>query len=148
MSKTRHFKGFSIVKGDIRVDVKLDRFTKQFNDAQFYLDSQIMTDMVPLMPHQSGTFINRTRSESAALAGTGRVCAAAAPYGRFLYEGKVMVDPVTKSPWAREGAEKIVTDRDLTYGNPNAVPHWFDEAKNKHGDEWIKGVKKRAGGGS
>lgn len=115
--------------------------------AQFWLDSQIMTDMVPLMPHETGTFINVTRAESASLAGTGVVIAAAPPMGRFLYEGKVMVDPLTNSPWARKGAKKVVVDSwDMTYSNPEAVPHWFDEAKKLHLNQWVKGVKKILGG--
>lgn len=146
-SRTFHFNGFSLVQGDVKVDVSLNRFEKQFQDAQFYLDSQVMTDMVPYMPHRDGALVNLTRLQSAALAGSGKVVAAAPPAGRFLYEGKVMVDPVTGSPWARKGAKKIVTERPLTYSNPKATPHWFDTAKEAHGKAWVKGVKKIAGGG-
>lgn len=146
-SKITHFPSFSIVEGDIKVDINLSRFEKQYQEAQFWLDSQVMTDMVPYMPHQTGTFVNVTRAMSAALAGSGEVVAAAPPMGRFLYKGKVMVDPVTNSPWARKGAKKVVTERDLTYSNPKATPHWFDTAKQNHGKAWVDGVKKRAGGG-
>lgn len=146
-SRTENFKGFSIVRADIKIKVSFARFEHQYRDAQFWLDSQIMTDMVPYMPMQTGTFINITRAQSAALAGSGEVVAAAPPYGRFLYEGKVMVDEVTGSPWARKGAKKIVTDRDLKFSNPKATPHWFDTAKEKHGKAWVKNVKKIAGGG-
>ena len=146
-SKTFHFPGFSLVQGDIKVDVSLNRFEKQFQEAQYYLDSQIMNDMVPYMPHRDGNFVNVTRLQSAALAGSGKVVAAAPPMGRFLYEGKVMVDPVTGSPWARKGAKKVVTERPLTYSNPKATPHWFDTAKDAHGNAWVKGVKRIAGGG-
>ena len=106
-----------------------------------------MTDMKPYMPHQTGTFINITSAQSASLAGSGTVVAAAAPMGRFLYEGKVMVDEQTGSPWARPGAKKIVTERGLTYSNPRATPHWFDTAKKNHGASWVKAVKNIAGGG-
>ena len=106
-----------------------------------------MNDMVPYMPHRDGTFVNLTRMRSSALQGTGKVVAGAPPQGRFLYEGKVMVDPVTGSPWARKGAKKVVTERPLTYSNPQATPHWFDTAKDAHGKSWIKGVKRIAGGG-
>ena len=58
-----------------------------------------------------------------------------------------MVDPETGSPWARPGAKKVVTDRDLKYSNPKATPHWFDTAKENHGDSWVRAVKKIAGGG-
>ena len=131
----------------VDMHIYLDRFEKQYNLAQFALDSAVMASMVPYMPHDTGTFINVTKAMSAALAGTGKVVAAAPPMGRFLYEGKVMVDPATNSPWARPGAKKIVTDRDLTYSNPKATPHWFDTAKDKHGKSWVKLVKKEAGGG-
>lgn len=145
--RTFHFPGFSLVEGDITVDVSLNRFEKQFQDAQYYLDGEVMNDMVPYMPHRDGIFVNLTRMRSAALQGTGKVIAGAPPQGRFLYEGKVMVDPVTGSPWARKGAKKVVTERPLTYSNPKATPRWFDTAKEKHGKSWIKGVKKIAGGG-
>ena len=146
-SKTFHFPGFSLVQGDIKVDVSLNRFERQYERAQYYLDSQIMTDMVPYMPHRDGNFVNVTRLQSAALAGSGKVVAAAPPMGRFLYDGKVMVDPVTGSPWARKGAKKVVTERPLTYSNPKATPHWFDTAKDAHGIAWVKGVKRIARGG-
>lgn len=138
---------YKVSRPDIEMRINLSRFEKQFEDAQYALDSMVMEDMVPYMPHQTGTFINVTRAMSAALAGSGKVVAAAPPMGRFLYEGKVMVDPVTGSPWARAGAKKIVTERDLKYGNPKATPHWFDTAKEKHGKSWIREVKKIAGGG-
>lgn len=146
-SRTFHFPGFSLVQGDVKVDVSLNRFEEQFQKAQYYLDSQIMNDMVPYMPNRDGIFVNLTRMRSAALQGTGKVVAGAPPQGRFLYEGKVMVDPVTGSPWARKGAKKVVTERPLTYSNPKATPHWFDTAKEKHGKSWVKGVKRIAGGG-
>ncbi len=134
----------------IELDVDLTRFNKNYGEAQFALDSMIMTSMQPYMPMRTGTFINVTKAMSAAIAGSGTVIAAAPPFGRFLYEGKVMVDPVTNSPWARPGAEKIVTDKDLDYykgANPKVTDHWFDTAKQKHGKSWVKAVKKIAGGG-
>lgn len=138
---------YKVSKPDIEMRINLSRFEKQFEDAQYALDSMVMESMKPYMPQQTGTFKNITSAMSAALAGSGKVVAAAPPMGRFLYEGKVMVDPVTGSPWARAGAKKIVTDRDLKYGNPKATPHWFDTAKEKHGKSWIREVKKIAGGG-
>lgn len=131
----------------IELDVDLSRFEKQYGKAQYTLDSMVMTSMEPYMPHRTGVFRNITKAMSAAIAGSGTVIAAAPPFGRFLYEGKVMVDPETNSPWARPGAKKVVTDRDLKYSNPKATPHWFDTAKENHGKSWVKAVKKIAGGG-
>lgn len=134
----------------IELDVDLSRFEKQYGKAQYTLDSMIMTSMEPYMPHRTGVFRNITKAMSAAIAGSGTVIAAAPPFGRFLYEGKVMVDEVTKSPWARPGAKKVVTDKDLEYDtshNSKVTSHWFDEAKKNHGESWVRAVKKEAGGG-
>lgn len=138
---------YNYSKPNLEMRINLSRFEKQFEDAQFALDSMVMTSMKPYMPQQTGTFINITSAQSASLAGSGTVVAAAAPMGRFLYEGKVMVDPLTGSPFARPGAKKVVTDRDLDYSNPRATPHWYDTAKKNHGESWVNTVKKIAGGG-
>ncbi len=114
------------------------RLERNLKLAQWRLDTQIMQDMIPFMPQQTGAFVNITQAQSSAMAGTGKVCAGTAPMGRFLYEGKVMVDPETGSPWARAGAKKVVTDRPLTYSNPMATPHWFETAKDLHLKDWEK----------
>ena len=146
MAKTS-FKNIKIKNKDMKIDVDMSRFEQQFQEAQYKLDSMVMTDMIPYMPRVTGTFIDLTKARSASIAGSGEVVAAAPPYGRFLYNGKVMVDPVTGSPYARKGAKKKVTNKDIKYTNPKATPRWFETAKQKHGDDWIKQIKRIAGGG-
>lgn len=162
-SREFHFKSISIVKGDMRVEVSLERFEGQFQRAQYYIDSTVMASMERFMPKRDGIFINNTKAMSASLAGTGTVVAAAPPFGRYLYEGKVMVDSVTgKGPrkiptgpnefvWRyKKGAKLVPSSRDLNYfkdANPDATDHWFDAAKEQYKDDWIKGVKRIAGGG-
>ena len=141
-----HLKGFSLVSANMRVNVNPKRLNENLYRAQFALDTQIMNDMIPYMPMNTGTLIQVTRAKSAATAGTGMVCAAAAPYGRFQYYGKVMVDPQTNSPWSRKGAKKIVTDRPLDYSNPKAQPEWFQVAKDKNLNKWVQKVKNKVGG--
>lgn len=133
----------------IEVDVDLSRFDKQYGEAQWELDNMVMTSMTKYMPHRTGTFINVTKAMSSALAGSGVVCAGAPPFGRFLYEGKVMVDPETGSPWARKGARKIVIDKDLKYDkshNPDVTDHWFETARQNHLKTWVQKTKEVAGG--
>lgn len=141
---------------DVELKIDLGRFEGQYSRAQYRLDSMVMTSMVPLMPMQSGTFINVTKGMSAAIAGSGKVVAAAPPMGRFLYEGKGMVDPLTGSPYARAGARKVLVSQfaaktnakeELSYGRPGAVSKWFEEAKKRDGSAWAAAVKKIAGGG-
>lgn len=134
----------------IELDVDLSRFDKQYGEAQWLLDNMVMTSMQPYMPMRTGTFINVTKAMSAAIAGSGTVIAAAPPFGRFLYEGKVMVEEETRSPWARKGKKKVVIDKDLNYdksAHPDVTDHWFETAKKKHLNEWLKDTKKTAGGG-
>lgn len=60
-----------------------------------------------------------------------------APYVRYHWFGKLMVDPLygkgcfydpkTGRMWSRPGIEKIVTDKDMKYqGAPMRGPFWFD----------------------
>lgn len=157
--KTKHFKGFSIVDGDIQITLNMYRFERQFQRAQYQLDGAVMNSMVPFMPMITGSFINVTRAASASVQGDGKVYAAYGPNGRFLYEGKTMVDESTGSTWARRGAKKVLvseyggktnTKPDLVYtkqAHPKAQSHWFDPAKKQDGKRWVKDVKKTAGGG-
>lgn len=136
----------------IQLDMELDlsRFDRQLAEAQYALDSMVMTSMVKYMPMDTGTFINVTRGMSAAIAGSGKVVAAAPPMGRFLYEGKVMVGERTRSAWAAKGERKEAIEKPLSYSrhaHPNVTDHWFDTAKKNHGKEWVKKTKKLAGGG-
>lgn len=142
---SKHGKG-----ADIELEVDLSRFEKQYGEAQYILDSKVMTSMEKFMPEVTSTFINVTKAMSAAIAGSGTVVAAAPPMGSFLYEGKVMVDPETNSPWARKGKKKVVTNKNLVYdtsANHDATDHWFIPAKENDLDLWLKDVKKTAGGG-
>lgn len=147
----KHGKG-----ADIELEVDLSRFDKQYGEAQKLLDMSVMTSMLPYMPKVTSIFIDVTKAMSDSIAGSGTVIAAAPPMGRFLYEGKVMVDEKTGSPWARKGAKKVLVSefsgktkakKDITYSRKDATDHWFDTAKKNHLDEWLKDVKKTAGGG-
>lgn len=132
---------------DIELEVDLSRFERQYEQAQFDLDNLVMTSMVPYMPMVDGVFIGVTRAMSASLAGSGTVVAAAPPFGRFLYEGKVMVGEESRSPWAKKGERKEVINKNLKYQRKDATDHWFETAKKNHLDEWLKKTKKTAGGG-
>lgn len=68
------------------------------------------------------------------------------PYARYLYYGKLMVDPATGSPWASKGVTKVLTDRNLVFNKSvhgKAQAHWFEAAKSHDLDKW-KRVAERA----
>ncbi len=133
----------------IDYNIKLDRIARNINKAQFMLDTQIMNDMKPYMPKRLGNFIQRTSAESTAIAGTGVVVAGAAPYGRFLYEGKVMVGVKSRSAYAMKDEKKVVINKplDISKGaNPKAIAKWFEAAKDNHGKSWLRLVNRIVGG--
>lgn len=156
--KIHHFKGFTVVTDAVDIKIDLKGIENRMNKAQYALDSAIMQSMIPFMPKITGQFINVTEAMSQSFAGSGIVVAAAPPMGRYLYEGKKMVDAqtgkgpakITSGPGEyvlrfRKGAKLTATDQPLKYTksvNPDAQAHWFDPAKEKDKDKWLKIVKK------
>lgn len=154
MSNIEHFDGVSVVDGDIRVNIDFSRYEVGFAKAQAWIGEQVLQDCRALMPLSTGGLQQRShtdnskhlRDESQTKNG-GRQVVFPGPYARFQYGGLVMVDPDTNSPWAKPGAKKVLTDRHLQYSRPEAVSHWFDEAKARNGEYWIKKVKEIATNG-
>ena len=138
----QHFPTFSYVDGQIRVEMDLTRFYGQYKEAQLWLGNQVLQDCGAVMPLLTGSMQQRSYVND-----DGSEVVFPGPYARFQYGGMVMVDPVTRSPWARAGVKKVLTDRPLKYSRAEATDHWFDTAKAQNGDAWIQGVKARAGGG-
>lgn len=61
------------------------------------------------------------------------------PYARFLYYGKLMIDPKTGSPFAAKGASKVVTGKNLNISQKvhgKAQSHWFEASKAQNLDKW------------
>lgn len=143
----------------IDMHIDLGRLDGNLERAQDELDSAVMAHMVPYMPMITQAFINQTRAMSAAIAGTGKVYAAAPPYGRFLYMGKTMVGAESGSPRAKFGEKKVLVSQyggktnakeNLTYTttfHPDVQAEWFKAAKKAHGKNWVALAKRTAGGG-
>lgn len=156
MSEMQHFPKISYVRANFRVEISLDRFSKQFSEAQQWLGDRVLEDCKAVMPHLTGSLQQRSHTEDG-----GRKVVFPGPYARYLYGGKVMVDRETgkgpsKIPTGpggayvlrfHTGAKLIPTDRPLRYSNPQATDHWFDAAKAQHGEYWMAGVKRIGGGG-
>lgn len=142
MQAKKQFPSITYVGDGFRVDIKLSRFSRQFAEAQWWLGEQVLAGCKPFMPYQTGNLIQRSYTEK-----NGARVVFPGPYARYLYMGKVMVDSVTgKGPRFRKGAKLVPTERRLKYSQPQATDHWFEEAKKRHGDSWIEGAKKIAGG--
>ena len=93
---------------------------------------QVEKDTEPFVPARTKSLANRTQVVDGSVIYPG-------PYARFLYNGKLMIDPDTGSAWARKGATKVVTGKDLnisTAVHSQAQSHWFEASKAQNMEKW------------
>ena len=130
------------------VNIKFDRMARYMSASQRALDRQVLTDMMPYIPMDTGELALQTMTANEENIGTGELILDTTVYARYLYHGKLMVDPLTGSAWARKGAIKVLTEKDLTYGkspHSKAGSHWFDRAKDARKRTWLKVAREAAG---
>ena len=102
--------------------------------AEHDLAEQMEKDTQPFVPMLTGSLTQRTRV-------VGNDIIYPGPYARFLYYGKVMVDPETGSTYAPKGRTKVLTDKNLVFttsGHAQAQSHWFEASKAENLDKWIR----------
>lgn len=95
---------------------------------------QVMKDTSPYVPALTGSLDRLTRVEGNKIIYPG-------PYARYLYRGKLMVDPETGSSYAKKGASKVLTDKNLVFNkatHQDAQSHWFEASKAQNLDKWLK----------
>lgn len=116
------------------LDAIKEKLMQGCTDAEHIVALQVRKDTSPFVPALTGSIDARTRVEKDKIIYPG-------PYARFLYEGKLMVDPNTGSPWAQKGTTKMLTSRDLVFSramHANAQSHWFEASKAQNLDKWIR----------
>ena len=93
---------------------------------------QVEKDTEPFVPALTKSLVDRTQVVDGAVIYPG-------PYARFLYHGKLMIDPDTGSAWAPKGATKVVTDKDLDIKkdvHSQAQSEWFEASKAQNMKKW------------
>ena len=122
-----HFGGMEAIKGKLSC-----------TRAESIVGQQVIKDTEPFVPALTGSLTIRTRLDGNKIIYPG-------PYARFLYYGKVMVDPQTGSTFAPKGGTKVLTNRDLVFSkamHPQAQSHWFEASKAQNLDKWIRIAEK------
>ena len=110
-------------------------------DVQRFHTQNVLQRIVKYMPYREGMLIKQTVASSPI---SKPYIVVPGPTARYLYYGKVMVDPVTKAAgfldkdgqWkSRRGVPKVLSDRDITYTskNPLAGPFWDRHLKTAEG---------------
>ena len=124
-----HFGGMEAIK---------DKLAESCTRAESIVGQQVIKDTAPFVPALTGSLTIRTRLDGNKIIYPG-------PYARFLYYGKVMVDPQTGSTFAPKGGTKVLTNRDLVFSkamHPQAQSHWFEASTAQNLDKWIRIAEK------
>lgn len=120
--------GFRI---SVKSDIDLAKITSRLDRAQETLGNEVMKDTDKFVPKLTGSLSGRTRVSDGEIVYPG-------PYARYLYHGKLMVDPQTGSSYARKGSTKTLTGKSINVAksNPMAQPEWFEVSKSMNLDKW------------
>ena len=114
--------------------------------AERELAQQMERDTQPFVPMKTGSLMVRTRIHPDYRGEIeGNAIVYPGPYARFLYYGKVMVDPNTGSTYAPKGGTKVVTDRNLVFNHtahPQAQAHWCEASKAQNLGKWARVAEK------
>lgn len=120
------------------MDAIKEKLAQACGKAEHVLAVQVEKDTVPFVPALTGSLTQRTEVVDNNIIYPG-------PYARFLYYGKVMVDPNTGSTYAPKGGTKVVTNRNLVFNqtmHPQAQSHWFEASKAQNLDKWLRVAEK------
>lgn len=119
-----HTDGMDAVKGAL---------ARGCSRAEHVLAVQVMKDTAPFVPMRNGSLRARTRVD-------GNLVIYEGPYARYLYYGKLYVDPLTGSPFARKGVTKIpaTPEKDLKFWHPGTRSHWFEASKAQNLQKWLR----------
>lgn len=102
--------------------------------AEHTVAVQVEEDTSPYVPFLTGSLDQRTQVVGNAVIYPG-------PYAKFLYYGKVMVDPETGSAYAPKGGTKVLTDKNLVFntsGHAQAQAYWFEASRAENLKKWIR----------
>lgn len=102
--------------------------------AEHAVSIQIAKDTEPYVPARAKSLSNRTIVHEGTIIYPG-------PYARFLYYGKLLIDPDTGSTWAPKGASKVIDPggRELDIKkkvHSKAQSHWFEASKAQNLPKW------------
>ena len=126
--------------GIVNIHIDTKRIDDNARRAQDLLDQQVLNDMIPYMPFQQGAMRGATQIIEPGLISTN------APYAHYQYTGELYLAE-NGSSWAHKGERKHPTGRPLHYSAADTGDHWFERAKQEHGEQWVDLVRREIGKG-
>ena len=125
-----------------------DALAQGCSRAEHILAVQILKDTAPFVPMRTGSQRQRAHiegyTESDYGPSGGNMIVYPGPYARYLYYGKLYVDPLTGSSYAREGVTKVpaVPEKDLNFHRTGTCSHWFEASKAQNMEKWVRVAEK------
>lgn len=119
------------IRFDVKVEINDAKLKARVDRANEVLANEAMKDTDKFVPKLTGTLSGGTRVSDGQIIYPG-------PYARYLYHGKLMVDPETGSSYARKGSTKTLTGKSINVAksNPMAQPEWFEVSKGMNLEKW------------
>ena len=119
------------------MDAVKEAVSKVCDRAEHVLAVQVAKDTTPFVPMLTGSLRTRTMV-------TGNTVIYPGPYARYLYYGKLYVDPLTGSSYARKGVTKVpaVPEKDLIFHRTGTCSHWFEASKAQNMEKWVRVAEK------
>lgn len=119
------------IRFDVKVEINDAKLKARVDRANEILANEAMKDTDKFVPKLTGTLSGGARVSDGQIVYPG-------PYARYLYHGKLMVDPKTGSSYARKGSTKTLTGKPLNVAksNPMAQPEWFEASKGLNLEKW------------
>ena len=119
------------IRCDVKVEINDAKLKARVDRANEVLANEAMKDTDKFVPKLTGTLSGGTRVSDGQIIYPG-------PYARYLYHGKLMVDPETGSSYARKGSTKTLTGKSINVAksNPMAQPEWFEVSKGMNLEKW------------
>jgi hypothetical protein len=118
-----------------------NKLLRSAEKAETTVAMEVLKDTDPYVPMRYGALSQTARVN-------GNEVIYPAPYARYLYYGKLMVDPDTGSAWASKGASKVLTGKDLDIKknkHSKAQSHWFEASKAQNKEKWVRVAAKTVG---
>jgi hypothetical protein len=116
------------------LDSLREKVSSASDKAAHIVAMQVRKDTSPYVPALTGSLAKRTRVDGGEIIYPG-------PYARYLYFGKLMVDPATGSSYAQKGSTKVLTDKNLVFNKAmhgQAQSYWFEASKAENLEKWVR----------
>ena len=116
------------------LDSLREKVSSASDKAAHIVAMQVRKDTSPYVPALTGSLAKRTRVDGGEIIYPG-------PYARYLYFGKLMVDPATGSSYAQKGSTKVLTDKNLVFNKAmhgQAQSHWVEASKAENLEKWVR----------